>query len=142
MDNYLEHMDLGDGESAELLTRLPYDRSQMIEEATERDEAITQAILTQQGGGMVRGSTWSGWADTVMRAHLWSARLKNDLTGEDIGADQIGMANGKKVDKVRLRAVALYVEWVKGVQAGPKGSSGTDSPTPPSESPEPSETSA
>ena len=65
-EEWLEHVDLPEGQSADLLKRYPYERATMIELAAERDMAVTQALL-REGGARVRPSasrsptspTWS-----------------------------------------------------------------------------------
>ena len=78
----------------------------------------------------------------VLRASLWEAKLKHALTGADIDASQFGMAKDSVVKELRDHAVVNYIAWFDEAYAGPKGSSETDSPTPTSENPEPSATSA
>ena len=136
--DYLDHLDLPDGQSADLLTRLTWDRAAAIELATERDEVVTDAVLAEMGTRRPkrRGPLWSGWADAVMRAHLWRASLKHGLTGEAIDADGIGSADPTIVGKIRTRAIELYMAWLKEVTPAPKGSaSTTGAPTPSTEAP-------
>lgn len=140
MADWLEVVE-GDGFKAELLKRYPHERAIAIQVANERDQAITQALASEVGGGKVRGSTWTGWADAVLRNSLWSFKGKDYLTGED--TTDVGKADPEAVDALTLKAIELYMIWYRDTQPAPKGSSETDSPTLTSEkAPSPDETSA
>ena len=141
-EEWLDYVELPDGQSAELLLRYPNERATMIEQARERDMAVTQALLTEAGTtAKVQRPTWTGWADIVLRASLWRATLKHSLTGEIVSAEDIGMVDDKIVKKLRLRALTNYVKWYDEAYPGPKEPSGTDDKTPTGESPELFETS-
>lgn len=135
-EEWLDHVELDDGQFADLLKRFPYERAQMIEAARERDMALTQSIL-EAGGSKSKAQrmTVMGFTDIVLRASLWNARLKHDLTGEEIDASQVGMARDKTVKTLAQRAMENYIAWFDEAHAGPKEFSETDSPTPPSENP-------
>src|SRR4051812_28890192 len=97
---WLERVELPNGQYADLLLRYPHDRAAMIVQAQERDQAVTNALLEEAGTkARAMRTTYVGWADMVLRASVWNAKLKHELTGEDIviadGIDtgQIGMAS-------------------------------------------------
>jgi hypothetical protein len=141
VEDWLEKVDgLPDGHSAELLKRLPYDRARLVEAATERDQVITAAIGSKAGIKNLRGATYAGWLDAVLRAHLWSFTGKDYLTGET--TNDIGKAAPPIISDLRVKAAALYLDWVNEALPGPKDTSETDSPTPNGEKAEPSETDA
>ena len=126
MDNWLDHVDLGDGEEADLLTRLPYDRQQAVLMATDRDESITQAMLDQlaPGAKVPKRFGWAGWGDAVLRAHLHRGKFRDFLTRED--TDELGRADPKKIGVLRSRAIELHLLWQKEAMGGPKDSTETE----------------
>ena len=128
----------GDGWSAQLLTRLPYDRELLIELAQEREEVVLNALMDLASSGKAprrQGAGWSAFTDAVLRAHLWAFEGIDYLTGEP--TDEIGKAHRDVVDKVRLAALKLYAEWR--AEAYPKDDALENSPE---TGDEPSETNA
>jgi hypothetical protein len=105
VNNYTEHQEGPDGQSCELLTRIPYDRQRMIETAMYRARSNVDRL------------------DAAFRALLWSATVKDVLTGET--TDDVDRAAAEVIQPWRVRAVELYNDWFKAAYPGPKGSSGT-----------------
>lgn len=103
--DYLEKQDGPDGQTCELLTRIPYDRHRMIEKAFFEAKSEVDA------------------QDALLRGMLWSASVKDTLTGET--TDDIGRAATEVIDPWRQRAVELYNAWYAVAFPGPKGSSRT-----------------
>jgi hypothetical protein len=134
---FTERLDLPDGQWAELLTRLPYDRQMAVEVATERDAAITGALADKLAPETaIRGATWAGWVDAVMRAVLWQAHLRGYLEPDKwLDAAEVGQADPQVTDKIRLHAVKLYLEWRKAIDPGPKESSQSGTQTPDNQTP-------
>lgn len=130
--NYTERLDLGEGQWAVLLTRLPAEREQRIRvfAARERDQRKSNSL---------RGLSDPAFIEIVRDAMLWECQVKDYLTG-DMTSD-IGKASPAISDEVGLKAIELYVLWYSEAYAGPKGSAGAASPTPSGEKTDsPSET--
>jgi hypothetical protein len=107
--DYLEKQEGPDGQTCELLTRLPYDRSRMIER------------------GMFDAKSELDAKDAVLRGMIWTCSVVDTLTGET--TDDIDKAAAEVIDPWRDRAVELYNAWYKVSHPGPKGSSKTASRT-------------
>ena len=107
-ESYVERVDLPNGQWADLLTRLPYERATMIVKAIARE-----------------GNTLPVFEDVVLRAHLWRAKLTNYLEpdADALGADGVGMADPETVDQLQTRAMELYIAWRK--MARPKEAEAT-----------------
>lgn len=118
MNNYIERMELGEGQWATLLTRLPADRAQRIRVALvrEQDERAKTIALTDPI-----------FAEAVRDAVLWECSVKDYLTGE-ITSD-INRADPRISDEVEVKALELYIAWSVEAYPGPKGRSRTDAPT-------------
>ncbi len=104
-EEWLERQEGPDGQYADLLTRVPYDRQRAIEISLGR----FQSELDQQ--------------DAALRGLLWEASVKDTLTGET--TDDIGRAGAEVIQPWRIRAMELYNAWYKAAMPGPKGSAGT-----------------
>ena len=127
--DWLEDLTLPDGQYAKLLKRLPNERAMAINTAVARERAV-------RDGGLI--PVWDPvFADAVAKAVLWEARLKDYLTGNWVDANEYGKADPRVSEKIQVRAIELYVEWYREAYAGPKDSSETGLPTPPSENPAP-----
>jgi hypothetical protein len=148
--DWLEHVDLPDGQAQDLLRRFPYERAAMVMRAREHDMALTQTLL-EEGGSRARvlRTTATGFADACLRAALWDSSkdecplphlLKHELTGESIDGSQIGMASNPTVDKLRLRAAANYNTWKDEAYPAPKKSGRTGRQPAHSKTPAASET--
>ena len=122
MNNYTERLELPEGQWADLLTRLPTARAQIVLVAIAREQDIRKKPLM----------TWDPvFTDAVARAHLVSARLKNYLHPDQwVGADEYGLAAPEITDEIKVRATVLYAQWSADATPGPKEPSTTDSPTP------------
>lgn len=129
-ESWLHHMDGPDGQEADLLTRLTYDRDQLIQISMEREEHVTALLMAQAGveGGTGFSVPW--FADACLRAHLWTGKFRHALT-EEI-TDQVGQADPRSdfLVSVRLKAVELYLAWKQVAKSGPKGSGPTEAPIP------------
>lgn len=108
MESYLERLELPDGQWAELLTRLTYQRWQSVLLAVAHD--VTNPVF----------------ADAVVRAVVWKASLRHALTGEEIGADSLDDAQPEIIDAIFDRAFVLYNAWRK--EAFPKADQPTSPP--------------
>lgn len=123
-EEWLDHIELPDGQWADLLKRYPYERATAIELARERDMALTP------------GSTATAFVDGVLRASLWRMNLKHELTGEYISdVSKVGMASKKLTDELALKAMAHYVAWYDEAYAGPKESGTTEEKSPTGDQP-------
>jgi hypothetical protein len=107
---YLERQEGPDGNTCELLTRVPYDRQRMIEQ------------------GLARARDNRDQMDACLRGLLWSCDVVDVLTGEK--TQDIDRAGAEIVQPWRKRAVDIYNGWYAEAFPGPKGSSRTGSRTP------------
>lgn len=122
--NYTERLDLGEGQWAVLLTRLPADREHQVRLATTRERDQRKSLS-------LRGLSDPAFIQIVRDAMLWECQVKDYLTGND--TSDIGKADPKVSDQVGLKAVELYVLWYAEANPGPKGSPGTANQTPTTE---------
>lgn len=147
---WLEHVDLPEGQAVDLLRRYPYERASQIELANEHDRALTQMLLAEGGSkeAVVLRTTTTGFADAVVRASLWTAApaecdkrhsLKHGLTGAEITPSQIGMVADPIAKALREKAIDNYNAWYDEAYPGPKDSGETDSQTPSTATPESSD---
>ena len=121
--DYTETLEGSDGQTCELLTRVPYDRQRMIER------------------GMFEAKSELDAQDIVFHGLLWTAKVNDALTGEP--TEDVDKAGAEVIDPWRQRAVELYNAWYAVAFPGPKGSSRTASRTRTSgKTAAPSETSA
>jgi hypothetical protein len=121
-ESYLERQEGPDGQWCDLLNRVPYDRQRMIET------------------GLVNARSSRDQMDAALRGMFWRCSVRDALTGEI--TDDLNRAGAEVVQPWRMRAMELYNDWYRDAFPGPKGSSRTASPTPPTGSPAASETSA
>ena len=122
LENYLERLQLPDGQWASLLTRLPADRARVVRSAAQQ---------------FMRTKDQPTWIDAVCQAVLWEAHLKDYLTGE--WTDDYGAADPRVVDQIQARAFILYSVWAR--EAFPKGKAAAEPATnekPPSDASPPS----
>lgn len=117
MQNYIERLELPDGQWATLLTRLPTDRALAVRLAYAREAA-------QRGEKGIPGGD-PAFMDAVTRAHLHEAHLRDYLTGEWVDAAGYGKADPTVTDTIQGKAFVLYVEWSEEAYPGPKGTTPT-----------------
>ncbi len=144
-EEWLDHVELPDGQAVDLLKRYPAERAAQIELARERDITVMQALLIDaKSKAQVGRTTATGFANALLTASLWTSttaqcarphRLIHALTGDVIDVSQIGMARDEIAKILRERAAENYVAWYEEAYPGPKDSPETDSQTPASETP-------
>jgi hypothetical protein len=112
--DWIEHVDLGDGEWGDLLTRLPYER-----------EMVMEAAFEAQGR---EGAPATGYVMACVKAHLVDGAFRDYLTKQMAGVAGVNRADPAKVAVLAERAYELHLAFRD--VAFPKASTPTDTSTP------------